>query len=36
VTLQPRDRTLTDAEIETISQKIISEVARATGATLRS
>ena len=35
VTLQPRQRTLTDAEIEAVSQKIIAQVTRATGATLR-
>ncbi len=36
VTLQPKERTLTDAEIETVAQKIVSAVAKATGATLRS
>jgi phenylalanyl-tRNA synthetase beta chain len=36
VTLQPRERTLTDEEIEAVSKKIIAEVARATGAVLRS
>jgi phenylalanyl-tRNA synthetase beta chain len=35
VTLQPRQRTLTEAEIEAVSQKIIAQVTRATGATLR-
>jgi phenylalanyl-tRNA synthetase beta chain len=35
VTLQPRQRTLTEAEIEAVSQKIITAVTRATGATLR-
>jgi phenylalanyl-tRNA synthetase beta chain len=35
VTLQPRDRSLTDAEIEAASQKIVAAVAKATGATLR-
>ncbi|HUE45324.1 MAG TPA: phenylalanine--tRNA ligase subunit beta [Aestuariivirgaceae bacterium] len=35
VTLQPRDRTLTEAEIEYVSSKIIAQVTRATGATLR-
>jgi phenylalanyl-tRNA synthetase beta chain len=35
VTLQPRDRTLTEAEIEAVSSKIIAQVTRATGATLR-
>ncbi|MFW6197333.1 MAG: hypothetical protein ACOC5B_00575 [Myxococcota bacterium] len=31
----PRDRTRTEAEIEAVSQKIIAQVTRATGATLR-
>ncbi|PZQ14262.1 MAG: phenylalanine--tRNA ligase subunit beta [Ancylobacter novellus] len=35
VTLQPRDKTLTDAEIEEISVKIVAQVTKATGATLR-
>ncbi|MGP8233295.1 MAG: phenylalanine--tRNA ligase subunit beta [Methylovirgula sp.] len=35
VTLQPRDKTLTDAEIEAIAAKIIAEVQNKTGATLR-
>lgn len=35
VTLQPRQKTLTDEEIETVSQKIIAAVEKATGATLR-
>ena len=35
VTFQPRDRTLTEAEIEAASQKVVSAVAKATGATLR-
>ncbi len=35
VTFQPRERTLTDAEIEAASQKVISAVAKATGAILR-
>ncbi len=35
VTLQPRERTLTDAEIEAASQKIVAEVAKKTGASLR-
>lgn len=34
-TLQPRERTLTDAEIEAAAQKIVAAVAKATGATLR-
>lgn len=35
VTLQPRDATLTDAEIETVSQRIIDNVTKRTGAVLR-
>ena len=35
VTLQPRDKTFTDEEIEAVSQKIIAGVAKATGGTLR-
>lgn len=35
VVLQPRDRTLTDAEIESVAGKIIAEVAKKTGASLR-
>ena len=35
VTLQPRERTLTDAEIETVAGKIVAEVAKRTGAVLR-
>jgi phenylalanyl-tRNA synthetase beta chain len=36
VTLQPTEKTLTDAEIEAVSQKIVAEVAKRTGAVLRS
>jgi phenylalanyl-tRNA synthetase beta chain len=36
VTLQPRDKTLTDEDIEAVSQKIISAVQKATGGALRS
>jgi phenylalanyl-tRNA synthetase beta chain len=36
VTLQPTDRTLTDAEIEAVSGKIVAEVTKKTGASLRS
>ena len=36
VTLQPTEKTLTDAEIEAVSQKIVGEVAKKTGAVLRS
>jgi phenylalanyl-tRNA synthetase beta chain len=35
VTLQPVDHTLTDAEIEGVSNKIVAQVAKATGAQLR-
>ena len=35
VTLQPREKTLTDVEIEALSGKIVAEVAKKTGATLR-
>jgi phenylalanyl-tRNA synthetase beta chain len=35
VTLQPREKTLTEEEIEAISTKIIATVGKATGATLR-
>jgi phenylalanyl-tRNA synthetase beta chain len=36
VTLQPRERTLTDVEIEATMSKIVADVSRKTGATLRS
>ncbi len=36
VTLQPRTKTLTDAEIEAFSHKLVAEVAAKTGAQLRS
>jgi phenylalanyl-tRNA synthetase beta chain len=35
VRLQPREKTLTDAEIEAAAQKIVAEVAKKTGASLR-
>ncbi len=35
VTLQPRDKTLTDAEIEAVSSKIVAAVIKATGGELR-
>jgi phenylalanyl-tRNA synthetase beta chain len=35
VVLQPTDRTLTDAEIEALSAKIIAQVSKTTGGTLR-
>jgi phenylalanyl-tRNA synthetase beta chain len=36
VTLQPKDKTFTEEEIEAVSQKIITAVQKATGGTLRS
>ena len=36
VTLQPRERTLTDAEIDAAMSKIVAEVSKRTGAVLRS
>lgn len=35
VTLQPREKTLTDQEIEAVAAKIVAEVTRKTGGTLR-
>ncbi|MEC7258378.1 MAG: hypothetical protein VXW58_11210, partial [Pseudomonadota bacterium] len=35
VRLQPTDKTLTEAEIEAASAKIVEKVAKATGGTLR-
>jgi len=35
VRLQPQGKTLTDAEIEAVSQKIVAAVAKATGGSLR-
>jgi len=35
VTLQPRERTLTDEEIEAVAKKIVANVEKQTGATLR-
>ena len=35
VRLQPQDKTLTDAEIEAVSAKIVDKVSKATGGTLR-
>ena len=35
VVLQPRDRTLTETEIDAIGRRIVDEVAKATGAVLR-
>jgi len=36
VRLQPTEKTLTDAEIEAVGQKIVDKVAKATGGVLRS
>ena len=36
VTLQPKDKTLTEPEIEAVSAKIVQAVSKATGGTLRS
>lgn len=35
VTLQPRERTMTDAEIDAVAAKIVAEVSQRTGGTLR-
>jgi phenylalanyl-tRNA synthetase beta chain len=35
ITIQPRDKTMTDAEIETLSGKIVAEVTKRTGGVLR-
>jgi len=35
VTLQPREKTLTDAEIDAVAKKIVDEVGKKTGASLR-
>lgn len=35
VRLQPRDKTLTDEEIEAVGTKIVEKVAKATGGSLR-
>src|SRR5690606_9659466 len=35
VTLQPRDKTLTEQDLEAVSQKIVAAVEKATGGTLR-
>ncbi len=35
VTLQPRDKTLTDAEIEAFSKKLVADITSKTGAILR-
>ena len=36
VRIQPKDKTLTEAEIEALAQKLVAGVTKATGATLRS
>jgi phenylalanyl-tRNA synthetase beta chain len=36
VRIAPRDKTLTDGEIDAIAEKIVAGVAKATGASLRS
>jgi phenylalanyl-tRNA synthetase beta chain len=36
VTLQPTDKTLTDAEIEAVAARIIAQVRAATGGEIRS
>jgi phenylalanyl-tRNA synthetase beta chain len=33
--LQPRDKTMTDSEIETLAGKIVTEVGKRTGGVLR-
>ena len=35
VTMQPRDKTMTDAEIDALGQKIVAEVGKRTGGVLR-
>jgi phenylalanyl-tRNA synthetase beta chain len=35
VTIQPRDKTMTDAEIDALGQKIVAEVGKKTGGVLR-
>jgi phenylalanyl-tRNA synthetase beta chain len=35
VMLQPRERTMTDAEIEALAAKIVAEVGKRTGGVLR-
>ena len=35
VRLEPRQRTLTDADIEAVAAKIVAQVGKATGGTLR-
>jgi phenylalanyl-tRNA synthetase beta chain len=35
VTMQPRDKTMTDAEIDALGQRIVAEVSKKTGGVLR-
>ena len=35
VTLQPREKTMTDEEIDAVAAKIVAEVGKRTGGTLR-
>jgi phenylalanyl-tRNA synthetase beta chain len=35
VTLQPREKTMTDDEIEAVAARIVAEVGKRTGGTLR-
>ena len=35
VTLQPTEKTMTDAEIEAVSKKVVAQVNKATGGVLR-
>jgi phenylalanyl-tRNA synthetase beta chain len=35
VTMQPREKTMTDEEIEAVAAKIVAEVTKRTGGTLR-
>jgi len=35
VTIQPRDKTMTEAEIDALAAKIVAEVAKRAGGTLR-
>ncbi len=35
VTMQPREKTMTDEEIEAVAEKIVAEVGKRTGGVLR-
>ena len=35
MTMQPREKTMTDQEIDAVGAKIVAEVAKKTGGTLR-